>query len=180
MTATLRETGALWLDETFWPEPGVLFATLLTSVAWDERIRARKSASFGLPYNYSGITWPAVPFPEPLHPVLATLTPRLGYTPNNCLANYYLDGSSTMGYHADATDNLVPGTGIAILSLGAPRTLTFRHNQDRQRLERYLLAAGSLLFMTAALQADWKHAILADEVPGGRISLTFRCLMSSE
>ncbi|MFT5096791.1 MAG: alkylated DNA repair dioxygenase AlkB, partial [Psychrobacter okhotskensis] len=41
-----------------------------------------------------------------------------GYLPNNCLVNYYLDGSSKMGFHSDDTSQLADGTGVAILSLG--------------------------------------------------------------
>jgi len=173
---TLRETGALWLDDHFWPEAAALFEQLVATVPWDDRIRARRVASFGVPYNYSGTVWPSVPFPAELLGPLDRVAERLGYRSNNCLANYYPDGRSTMGYHADATEGLAAGTGIAILSLGAMRTLSFRRQADRRHVEAYPLRPGSLLFMTAELQRDWKHAILTDEGAAGRISLTFRCL----
>src|SRR5205807_2218951 len=93
---------------------------------------------------------------------------RLGSRPNNCLAHYYPDGDATMGFHADATEELVPGTGIVVGSLGSGRTITFRHQLDRQRLEHYLLKSGSLLYMSPALQREWKHAILPAANVGGR------------
>jgi alkylated DNA repair dioxygenase AlkB len=143
-------------------------------------MRARKVASVGRPYNYSGTIWPEVPIPEVLSPVFATVGEHVGYLPNNCLVNWYPDGSSTMGYHSDATDNLVEGTHIAIVSLGAQRTLTFRNQADHSRLEAHPLPAGSLMILSAAMQPLWKHAILASpENCGGRMSLTFRCVKSS-
>ena len=68
---------------------------------------------------------------------------------------------------------------IAVVSLGAERVITFRSQSDKERLERYLLPSGSLLVMSAEMQHDWKHAILADDSASGRISLTFRCLRTA-
>jgi len=175
---TLLESGALWIEDGFLPNSDDLYSALAESIAWDERMRARKAASFGSPYNYSGISWPAAPFPDLLVPVLERVASRLGYRPNNCLAHYYPTGDSTMGFHADSTEELVAGTGIAIVSLGSGRTITFRHQQDKQRLEHYLLKSGSLLFMSPEMQQDWKHAILPAADVGGRISLTFRVMKS--
>jgi len=50
----------------FIPDPQALFEGLQQSVQWDERMRARKTASFGAPYDYSQITYPAQPMPEEL------------------------------------------------------------------------------------------------------------------
>lgn len=174
MASTLLDAGAVQLLADFVPDSLALYALLVASVPWDERIRARKAMSYGAPYNYSGIEWPARPFPDALLPLLDRLAALLGWRPNNCLAHYYPGGGSTMGFHFDATDGLADGSGIAIVSLGATRTLTFRHQADRSRLEHYPLPSGSLLVMSLAMQADWKHAILVTEQAAGRISLTFR------
>jgi hypothetical protein len=175
---SLLKAGAIWIEDDFLPDSITLFSALTTSLVWDERIRARKAASFGVPYNYSGIQWPAAPFPDILVPVFQRVTTRLGYQPNNCLAHYYPDGNATMGFHADATDELVAGTGIAVVSLGSERTITFRQQNDKQRLEHYLLQSGSLLYMSPQMQQEWKHAILPAANVGGRISLTFRWMQS--
>ena len=101
----------------------------------------------------------------------------VGYEPNNCLANYYPHGGSTMGYHSDSVAELELETGISIVSLGASRTLSFRHKSDKNLAHELLLESGSLLHMTAALQESWRHAVLkSSEATGGRISLTFRRL----
>lgn len=169
----------LWIEEGFIAEPGALFALLAETTAWDRRIRARMTASFGIPYNYSGLAYPEVPFPDPLGPLLDRLERRLGYRPNNCLANYYPDGGSTMGFHADSTASLTPDTGISIVSLGAERPITFRPRSDRQATRDFALRSGSLLHMSAELQRGWEHAILSLPGSGGRISLTFRDLLPS-
>jgi alkylated DNA repair dioxygenase AlkB len=180
VTTTLRDTKLITIDETFLADSVMLFDRLVTSIAWDERMSSRKAASFGVPYNYSGIFWPKAPFPECLLSILERVAQRLGHRPNNCLAHFYPDGTSTMGFHSDATKELEPDTGIAVVSLGAERAISFRHQRDKSQLEHYQLPSGSLLFMTAAMQADWKHAILAtDTAQGGRISLTFRQMKSS-
>ncbi|QEL17095.1 2OG-Fe(II) oxygenase [Limnoglobus roseus] len=160
----------------FVPTHADLYRQLLTTTEWDDRIRARKTASFGMPYNYSGIAYPTIAFPAHLLPTVDQLEQHLGYRSNNCLANFYPDGTSTMGFHSDSTTELEPGTGIAIVSLGAERTLTFRHQADRTQLEPFRLSSGSLLFMSAMMQNEWKHAILPEEGAGPRISLTFRRL----
>jgi alkylated DNA repair dioxygenase AlkB len=163
------------LDESFLSDAGNLFAELVVGVPWDERMRARKTASFGTAYNYSGITYDALPMLSPLIPIVDKLEASLGFRPNNCLLNFYESGESTMGFHSDSTDELMPGTGVAIVSLGAERSITFQSKQDKQIQHAYPLKSGSLLYMSAEVQHAWKHAILKQEsVTGGRISLTFR------
>jgi alkylated DNA repair dioxygenase AlkB len=171
---SLLSSGDLWIEQDFVPHSQALFELLLKSIIWDDRMKARKAASFGLPYNYSGITYAPTPWPDSLLPLLDRLERRLGYQPNNCLAHYYADGSFTMGFHSDSTAELVPGTGIAVVSLGAERAITFRHQADRKRVESYPLPSGLLLYMSLAMQQDWKHAILTVEGVGQPISLTFR------
>lgn len=163
----------------FWPQflpnADTLFDLLASSVEWDDRIRARRVASFGVPYNYSGTMWPEKVMPEMLQPMIDMVMNIVGYQPNNCLANYYPTGDSTMGYHSDSVDDLEEGTGISIISLGATRTISFRRETDRSEVHNLALQSGSMLHMTSAMQATWRHAILkAEDVTSGRISLTFR------
>lgn len=153
-----------------------LFEQIRENTAWDERMRARLTASFGQPYNYSEISYPLAPWPPALEPVVAALEQRLGFRPNNCLANYYPTGDSTMGFHSDSVSELVPGTGVAIVSLGAERTLRFRRSDDKSISCDFPLPSGSLLYMPAPVQSEWKHAVPAKSETGARISLTFRCL----
>ena len=87
---------------------------------------ARKTASFGNAYNYSQINYPYQDFLPELEAINKKLNSVIGFEPNNCLINYYLNGKSKMGYHSDQTDILQTDTGIAIVSVGETRTLKFR------------------------------------------------------
>jgi alkylated DNA repair dioxygenase AlkB len=170
----LLEDGSIRLIREFLPDSANLYQELVDAISWDSRMRARKAASFGVPYNYSGIEWPAAPFPTLLLPILERVTATFGFIPNNCLAHFYPDANSTMGFHFDATNDLEPGTGIAVVSFGAERAITFR-KIDRTATEIYRLPSGSLLWMSPEMQTLWTHAILADAcTTGGRVSLTFR------
>ena len=84
MATTLLSSGSIWIDDTFVTDHQALYETLVRSISWDERIRSRKAASFGVPYNYSGTTWPETHFPPFLQPTLDLVAARLGYRPNNC------------------------------------------------------------------------------------------------
>jgi alkylated DNA repair dioxygenase AlkB len=175
MATRLLNVGSIRLLAGFLPDSLALYELLAATVVWDTRIRARKSMSFGLPYNYSGIEWPEAPYPDALVPLRNNIVKEVHFEPNNCLANFYENGKSTMGFHADSTEELEPGTGIAIVSLGAERTITFRRIGDKTANESYHLPSGSLLWMCPEMQEHWLHAILEDKsATGGRISLTFR------
>jgi 2OG-Fe(II) oxygenase superfamily len=159
----------------FWPHTDALFTELLASIAWDERIKARKTASFGVPYNYGWMNYPETPLPQALLPLIEKLSQTLEFIPNNCLVNYYSTGRATMGFHRDDTAGLVPGTGVAIVSLGAERTLVFRRSDNPECCAHFSLPSGSLLYMPPAVQDSWQHGVLKEPaVQGGRISLTFR------
>lgn len=171
----MEEPEVLYVDG-FIPERDTLYKAMVRDVDWDNQIRARKTATFGQPYNYSGIAYQATPMHPLLLPIVDRLKAQLGFSPNNCLLNYYETGQNTMGFHADTTEDLEAGTGIAIVSLGAERTLTFRRTENRDDRRHYVLTSGSLLYMTAETQKYWQHGILAQPNTGGRISLTFRQL----
>jgi alkylated DNA repair dioxygenase AlkB len=162
----------------FADDPDGIYAHLVAGLRWDERMRARKTASLGLPYNYSGMTYPTADWPPLTKALRDRVGERCGFRPDNCLLNWYETGQQTMGFHSDDARDLAPGTGIAILSVGAARILRFRPSAPARRsgfVDR-LLEPGSLLWMSAEMQADWQHAIPPAPGAGGRISLTFRQL----
>ena len=171
------ETPDILFDPEFFDAPERLMAALLEEVVWDERMRARKTACLGLPYNYSGMTYQEQPFVDGLLPLLDALEERIGFRPNSCLLNLYSDGSSRMGFHADSLEELEVGTGVAIVSLGATRVLEYQLQVDRSITHEVMLAAGSLLYMDDDVQHRWVHGILADpSIEEPRISCTFRRL----
>ena len=162
--------------DSFIDNSDVLFNVLSVGIQWDERMKARKTASFGVSYNYSGISYPKMEMHKELIPLCHLIEKEVGFYPNNCLLNYYLDGDSTMGYHSDSTDELQGDTGVAIISLGSERLISYKNKLNKNIVVNYLLKSGSLLYMNKAVQYDWLHAIPKNENEGGRISLTFRLM----
>lgn len=160
--------------ENFVSKPLELFETLKAKVEWDERMSARKTASFGKAYNYSQISYPFQEFTSELKSIIGSIDKTLKFEPNNCLINYYLDGKSKMGFHSDQTDILFEGTGVAIVSIGETRTLRFRNIKNRDLIRDYALPSGSLIYMTNEIQDEWQHAIPKSHTEKGRMSLTFR------
>mmetsp|Transcript_25278 Transcript_25278/g.54649 ORF Transcript_25278/g.54649 Transcript_25278/m.54649 type:complete len:188 (+) Transcript_25278:934-1497(+) len=169
----------VFLHEAVVPNARALFKCVSSGVDWDERMRARRTASFGVPYNYSGMSYAECPLPEFLLPLCGAVKELTHWEPNSCLINYYLDGSSSLGFHSDQTEIMVPGTGVAIASLGAARSICFRSKHATPEVRvMYTLCEGTLLLMDQECQHEWVHGIPKE--PAGaeaRISLTFRRLL---
>ena len=168
----------LLLEDAFWPTPDVLFERLRSEVAWESEMAARQTASFGVPYNYAQMVYPAAPMHPLLVPVAERLEARLGIRFNNCLLNFYPNERSKMGFHSDDTTELREGTGVAIVSVGHARDITFRRRDEPEVRWAVTLGPGSLLYMENAVQAEWVHAIKRVKRPlGPRISLTWRAFV---
>jgi alkylated DNA repair dioxygenase AlkB len=161
-------------------DASALFEALLSEVQWDERMKARKTACFGQTYDDSGIDYQLVPMHPRLIPLCEAISRRLGFVPTNCLLNFYETGRSSMGFHSDATHNLAEGTGVAIISLGAERCLSFRSKADPTVTLDYRLPHGSLFYMSQLTQDHWLHAVKRTETDDSRISLTFRHILTPE
>lgn len=164
----------LLLIPDFYPQANELFEHLLTTVVWDNSMQARRTASFGKAYNYSQMLYPDTAIPKFLIPVQTALFNKLYIHFNNCLLNDYETGAHTMGFHADDTSALIPHTGVAIISLGSERQITYRAKTDPSIQIHYALASGSLLYMDDQIQDAWVHAIKRQKHVGARISLTWR------
>ncbi|HKA14879.1 MAG TPA: alpha-ketoglutarate-dependent dioxygenase AlkB [Myxococcota bacterium] len=134
----------------------------------------------GCRYRYSGQTYEPAPWTPGLARLRAELTARTGVPWNAVLANYYRDGSDSVGWHSDDERELGPtrdDVAIGSVSLGATRRFVMRH---RARGERRVLelADGSLLVMRGTTQRHWGHALpkMAAAV-GARLNLTFRVIV---
>lgn len=171
--STERIPGIVYVD-AFLPEQERVLRWAVANVDWDERIRARKTASYGIPYNYKGLDYAPRAFPPELDRIRVRAGRQLGLDANNCLLNYYPDGRSRMGFHADSTDGLIGG--VAIVSLGAQRALRFRRTAQLDDRLDYVLAPGSLLYLPRSVHLEWQHALPRTSNPNPRISLTFRCI----
>ena len=130
-------------------------------------------------YRYSGRTFA----PTPWTPELAALRDRLRastHYPFNCvLANYYRDGTDSMGAHRDNEPELGPhpdDVAVASVSLGARRRFCLRAiNGDAKRT--FELGEGDLLLMGGTTQQHFEHFVAKTKRPvGPRLNLTFRVL----
>lgn len=158
----------------FVTDPARLFREATSALTWDARLRSRRTASCGMAYNYSGIRYPDTEMPEVIAALARQIAAVVAHPITNCLANHYETGASTMGFHSDSSEGVVPGSTTSIVSLGATRVLTFRRKARRTDTRAVRLEPGSLLVMAATVQDDWQHALLATDEPGPRVSLTFR------
>ncbi len=151
-----------------------IFTDLVKNTEWDTNMRSRKTACYGEPYDYAEQAYNFQPMSDQMEHIAGLLEEELGFRPNNCLLNYYEDGSSKMGFHGDTIKMLVPDTGIAIVSLGDNRIMQVRRKANPTELYNYILPPGSLFYMPNDMQEDWQHGLPKVISNLGRISMTFR------
>ncbi|MFN4908722.1 MAG: alpha-ketoglutarate-dependent dioxygenase AlkB family protein [Bacteroidota bacterium] len=133
-------------------------------------------ADEGVRYTYSrrtftGLTW--TPLLERLRQDACRLA---GASFNSVLANYYRDGSDSMGMHADDEPELGINPVIVSMSFGATRRFVMKHRTRRDvPAVELALTDSSILVMRGATQHHWLHGIKKETRPvGPRVNLTFR------
>ena len=171
------QIGSTYYAENFITNHLELYRLLVDKIDWDSSMKSRNTSSFGKAYNYSNISYRYRDFIPEIKDMIDAVGSIVGYCSNNCLVNYYLDGNSSMGYHSDEVSCLKESTGIAIISLGQTRTISFKNIKNPDLILDLELRSGSLFYMGQDVQKEWKHAILKSETKEGRISLTFRSLV---
>jgi alkylated DNA repair dioxygenase AlkB len=121
---------------------------------------------------------------DPLpHPVLTEARDALSHhygkelgepfrTAGMCL---YRDGRDSVAWHGDTIGRgRAEDTMVAIVSLGAPRTLLLRPRGGGATIKNQL-GHGDLIVMGGSCQRTWEHAIPKTARPvGPRISIQFR------
>lgn len=130
------------------------------------------------PYTYAGKTEIPAPFLPSVASIRQRLATELGTPFNFVLINYYPDGESSMGWHADSENQIVKNSAIASLSVGAMRRFDVR-KKDATRGYAYQvdLGHGTLLVMDGQLQQFYKHQVPKQKaVKLPRINLTFRVM----
>ena len=188
----------LWLMDPLLEEPdaSALLAALDAELAWQqpslrlygrEHPIPRQQVWMGTPeasYRYSGREF----LPEPWHPAVADLRDRvitalvaagIDARFNSVLLNRYASGEERMGWHSDDEPELGDDPLIAAVSLGAERPLRFRWKRREAPAFNVWLPHGSLLVMGPGVQRKLQHALLPRRLPGVRINLTFRLVMSA-
>tara|TARA_B110000046_G_scaffold185413_1_gene226927 strand:+ start:2113 stop:2715 length:603 start_codon:yes stop_codon:yes gene_type:complete len=142
-------------------------------------ITKRKVAWYGasdFSYTYSKITKTAYIFTKELLELKEIVEKESGETYNSCLLNLYHSGDEGMAYHSDGEKMLKKNGAIASLSLGAARKFSFKHKENKQRVD-VILENGSLLVMKKGTQTNWVHRLPpTKKVNSPRINLTFRTI----
>ena len=125
-------------------------------------------------YRYSGIVNEPGPWPEVLANLRKRLRQELDVDFNSCLANFYRDGTDSIGYHSDNESELGSRPTIASVSLGDRRRFVLRHRRTHARWS-WDLGKGDLLVMRDESQSDYAHAVpKTSRQVGPRMNLTFR------
>ncbi|HTZ29091.1 MAG TPA: alpha-ketoglutarate-dependent dioxygenase AlkB [Streptosporangiaceae bacterium] len=88
----------------------------------------------------------------------------------------YRDGRDSVAWHGDTIGRgSTQDTMVAIVSLGAPRSLLLRPRSGGGPALRHDLGHGDLLVMGGSCQRTWEHAIpKSTRAAGPRISVQFR------
>jgi len=171
------ESGILEI-EGFLENPDEWFERFATGLAWNRRMQSRYTYTFGYAYDPGyGLRF-VRNMPGYFEPLLKKLNQVFGFSPNNCLVNYYPDGRHYIGFHSDQGEELKSGSGVAIMSLGAVRTMVIRRIDYPDAKFFYPLKPGSVIHMNDEIQKTWEHGIPKQAGKGPRISLSFRHLIN--
>ncbi|TDD98995.1 alpha-ketoglutarate-dependent dioxygenase AlkB [Jiangella asiatica] len=89
---------------------------------------------------------------------------------------FYRDGRDSVAWHGDTIGrSRTEDTMVAIVSLGAPRSLLLRQRGGGSATLRFSVGHGDLLVMGGSCQRTWEHAVPKTAKPvGPRISVQFR------
>ncbi len=129
----------------------------------------------GKTYTYSGLEMKPDPFTSELDEIRKGCELYCQTKFNVCLANYYREGSDSMGWHSDDEKELGKNPIIASVSLGAERIFHLKHKKDTTAKHKIRLQHGSLLIMKGTTQEFWKHQLpKTKKQVNPRINLTFR------
>ncbi|PWG05239.1 alpha-ketoglutarate-dependent dioxygenase AlkB family protein [Polaribacter aquimarinus] len=164
------------------------YNTLMQNIKWENDraiifgktiITKRKVAWYAespFSYTYSKVTKTANIFNKELLELKSIVEKESGEIYNSCLLNLYHSGDEGMAYHSDGEKMLKKNGAIASLSLGAERKFSFKHKENKQRVD-ILLERGSLLVMKDKTQTNWLHRLPpTKKVNSPRINLTFRTI----
>jgi nicotinamidase-related amidase/alkylated DNA repair dioxygenase AlkB len=143
---------------------------------------------------------PLLPFSPMVQEIRVEVEQAVGHAVNHVLMQLYRGGADNISEHSDKTLDIVPGSSIVNVSLGAMRKMTLRtkkssaatalkdnsHAEMKRTVQRIPLPHNSAFILGQGTNKHWLHAIRADNrqvsektaeelaFNGERISLTFR------
>ncbi len=157
-----------------------LFQWLQATTRWHIRYMTRETITWGESHTPGKKIRTRYPWPECIEPLTWAIRDRIGYLPNQCIANHYPSGKHSIGFHSDHMESMENRTGVTILSLGARRHMVLRRKDVPTIRYHYALDPGSGFHMDDASQSDWQHGVLPEPACGPRISLSFRRLIERD
>jgi alkylated DNA repair dioxygenase AlkB len=148
----------------------------------------RWQQSYGLPYSFSGLSHPALPFPPQIQKYLDYANSLDHYLVdykakfNMCLVNWYEGGEHYIGPHSDDERQLAKSpkgeTVVFTISFGQERDFVLK--PKKEGLEKKIpVKDGTVLIMGGLCQQTHKHSLpKRKKATGRRISLTFRIFVN--
>ena len=136
-----------------------------------------------LKYEYSGIVRETTPWTREVREVRDRVSRWCGADFNFVVINRYRNGRDSVSWHSDNEKDIVAGSTIASVSVGATRTFSIRPHtgkhgltrEDKRGLEVELdLLGGSLLTMEGQTQLLTQHRLKKGNSLEERFNLTFR------
>ncbi|MCJ1279323.1 hypothetical protein MMC21_007147 [Puttea exsequens] len=139
---------------------------------------------------------PLLPFTGTVQRIRGEAEALLGQKFNHALIQLYRDGIDNISEHADKTLDIVRGSSIINISIGAERTMTLRTKKSKyasgldspsmRQTQRIKMPHNSIFVLGPQTNREWLHGVRADKRPsvektdeekafaGERISITFR------
>lgn len=149
----------------------------------------RFQQAYGKSYSYSGTEAVSIPFTEALDEVkrivMSVIEEDLEIDPilysyNMCLVNWYDNGDHYISPHSDDERQLVPGSTIASVSLGATRKFLLAPKKGVDGIGDAValkldLEDGDLVIMGGTTQKTHVHSVPKDsKCESQRVNITFR------
>ncbi|KAL4248979.1 Fe2OG dioxygenase domain-containing protein [Abortiporus biennis] len=128
---------------------------------------------------------PLLPFSPTVSQIRQHVEKAIGHPVNHVLIQHYRSGADYISEHSDKTVDVVRGSHIVNVSLGAQRVMTLRTKKDvmshpnpdshnpvehpsgteKRSIERISLPHNSMLVMGLETNAKWMHSIRTDKRP---------------
>jgi alkylated DNA repair dioxygenase AlkB len=155
-------------------ESAVLFEHLENSLPWTQETMWMYDHTVAVPRLLARFA-PDEPLPRELGDVKARSEALLQARFNAVSVQYYRDGSDSVAWHSDHTEDLIERPYVALVSLGAIREMQIRSITKPRRTFSVDLEPGSLLVMGGLAQEQWEHHIPKVSRPiSPRISIALR------
>jgi len=158
----------------------------------------KKDRSYPIYRHPADTSPPLLQFSPTVSRIRSAVEEQLNHPVNHTLIQHYRSGKDYISEHSDKTIDVVAGSKIVNVSIGATRSMTLRTKKDAlssageleegqsRKHQKFPLPDRSMFVMGLETNAKWLHSVRHDNRPfhtkseeerymnGERISLTFR------